>query len=413
MLPTPTRRRSAALLALLLLALAACSGKQAPARSAVIVVNVPLARAGIVARQIQRGAELAVGQINARGGLEADGGRVKVSLRVLDNGQSPERSAANVREAVRLGAVAVVDEGTGVDASYRIAAGAGMPIGIVYQGARSLVDAVTRRNVFRIAPTDRGVSFRLAEYLVPKHLRVAVVHDDSTYGAGGAEALANAFKRNRESIATTIGVPASATDLSAQIIRARRSGATALLLWTRPQLVAQAIRDARGARWTVPIFAATSGSDPLVRQQLSDHPEWIEGMTFASSRLTAEQGPKPFERFRAAYEKRFGIERIGIRSGGKEVVQPPDQAMYSYDFVNVLGAAIEEAGTGKPGTKLIDALEFVSVKGANGDERGFNERNHEGVVDDDVFFAVIRDMIWYPVKDDALSATLPPIPQTI
>ncbi len=378
-----------------------------------IVVNVPLARAGIVARLIQRGAELAVSEINARGGLEADGGRVKLSVRVLDSGLSPERSAANVREAARLGAVAVVDEGTGVDASYRIAADAGLPIGIVYQGARSLVDPATRRNVFRIAPTDRGVSFRLAEYLVPKHLRVAIIHDDSTYGAGGADALANAFSRNRDSVAATIGVPAAATDLSAQIVRARRSGATALLVWARPQLVAQAIRDARGVRWNVPIFAATSGGDPLVRQQLSDHPEWIEGMTFASSRLTAEQGPKPFERFRAAYERRFGVERIGVRSAGKDVVQPPDQAMYSYDFVNVLAAGIEEAGTAKPGTKLIDALEFVSVHGANGDERGFNERNHEGVVDDDVFFAVIRDMIWYPVKDDALSATLPPIKQTV
>lgn len=378
-----------------------------------IVVNVPLARAGIVARLIQRGAELAVAEINARGGLEADGGRVRLSVRVLDSGLSPERSAANVREAVRLGAVAVVDEGTGVEASYRIAADAGLPIGIVYQGARSLVDPATRRNVFRIAPTDRGVSFRLAEYLVPKHLRVAIIHDDSTYGAGGADALANAFSRNRDSVAATIGVPAAATDLSAQIVRARRSGATALLVWARPQLVAQAIRDARGVRWNVRIFAATSGGDPLVRQQLSDHPEWIEGMTFASSRLTAEQGPKPFERFRAAYERRFGVERIGVRSAGKDVVQPPDQAMYSYDFVNVLAAGIEEAGTAKPGTKLIDALEFVSVHGANGDERGFNERNHEGVVDDDVFFAVIRDMIWYPVKDDALSATLPPIKQTV
>ena len=29
----------------------------------------------------------------------------------------------------------------------------------------------------------------------------------------------------------------------------------------------------------------------------------------------------------------------------------------------------------------------VSVPGANGDQRGFNENNHEGVVDDDVYFA--------------------------
>jgi branched-chain amino acid transport system substrate-binding protein len=360
---------------------------------------------------IVRGTQLAVAQINARGGLNAGGGRVRLTIRLRDNGQSPERSADNVREAVRLGAVAVVDEGTGVDASWSIAAAVGLPIGIVYQGANELVSPIARKNVFRIAPTDRGVSFRLAEYLVPKKLRVAIIHDDSTYGNGGAAALAKAFSRNRASVAATIGVAASATDLSAQMLRARRSRASALLVWARPPIVAQAIRDARGAGWTVPIYTATSGGDPLVRQQLSDHPQWIEGLVFASSRLTSEKGPGPYESFRRAYEARFGVERIGVRVGGKEVVQPPDEAMYSYDFVNVLAAAIEEAGTAKPGSRLIDAMEFVSVHGANGDERGFNERNHEGVVDDDVFFAVIRNMVWVPVKDDPLSATLPAIPQ--
>jgi hypothetical protein len=34
------------------------------------------------------------------------------------------------------------------------------------------------------------------------------------------------------------------------------------------------------------------------------------------------------------------------------------------------------------------------------------------VVDDDVYFARFEDMVYAPVADDALSATLPPIPQT-
>jgi hypothetical protein len=58
-----------------------------------------------------------------------------------------------------------------------------------------------------------------------------------------------------------------------------------------------------------------------------------------------------------------------------------------------------------------DALEQVTVEGANGDERAFNEHSHEGVVDDDVYFARFRDMTYAPVRNDPLSATLPPIPQ--
>lgn len=405
-----------AVLALVACSAAACGGggsSPSPNERAVVVVNAPLAKSGIVAQLIRRGAELAAAEINAAGGVRASGKKVPLEVRTLDSEQSPEKSAANVREAVRLRAVAVVDEGTGVDASWQIANAAGIPIGIVYQGATGLVDARARPNVFRIAPTDRGVAFRLAEYMIPKGLKVAILHDDSTYGSGGALALARAFAQNRDSVAATIGLPANAGDVSAQVLRARRTGATAMLVWARPALIAAAVRAARSTGWRAPIYAATSGGDPIVRQQLSDHPDWIEGLTFAGSRLTAELGPKPFESFRSAYEKRFGVERVGVRSGGKEVVQPPDQAMYSYDFVKVVVAAMEYARVAEPGDKLVAAMERVAVRGANGDQRTFNERNHEGVVDDDVFFAVIRDMIWIPVKDDALSATLPPIPQTI
>ena len=51
------------------------------------------------------------------------------------------------------------------------------------------------------------------------------------------------------------------------------------------------------------------------------------------------------------------------------------------------------------------------MRGANGDERGFNQNNHEGVVDDDVYFAVFHDMTFRPVQDDPLSSTLPALRQ--
>ena len=61
---------------------------------------------------------------------------------------------------------------------------------------------------------------------------------------------------------------------------------------------------------------------------------------------------------------------------------------------------------------VLHALDEVTVRGANGDERGFNVHNHEGVVDDDVYFARFEDMTFRPVADDALSSTLPVIDQT-
>jgi hypothetical protein len=91
------------------------------------------------------------------------------------------------------------------------------------------------------------------------------------------------------------------------------------------------------------------------------------------------------------------------------VYAPPDYAMYSDDFGNVLAQALSRFPVDGNRSK---ALEQVTARGANGDERGFNEHNHEGVVDDDVFFARFQDMTYRPVRDDPLSSTLPTILQT-
>jgi ABC-type branched-subunit amino acid transport system substrate-binding protein len=402
----------AALLAILVAG--GCGGSEATEPGELlVVVNAPFSRTPALGETIWKGAELAADQINASGGVQVDGTSYRLKLRRLDNRLSARKAVENVRRAVADGAVAIVDEGTGVDASWRIAADAGIPVGITYQGGAGLVDPVSRPNVFRVAPTDRGISFRLAEYLIPKGLKVALLHDDSSYGQEGEAALRKAFGSNPEAVAARIELPSTATDLAPQILAARRSGATALLVWAQAPTIAKALFAARSAGWDVPVFTPPAGADPLVRRQLADRPAWIEGLTFASGRMTAEVGPAPWLAFQTAFEQAWGPHRVGVRTAaGQPVTSPPEYAMYAYDFVNVLAAALANAGTVEDRPKLLDALEQVTVEGANGDERGFNARNHEGVVDDDVYFARFRDMTFHPVNDDPLSSSLPSIQQT-
>jgi hypothetical protein len=116
--------------------------------------------------------------------------------------------------------------------------------------------------------------------------------------------------------------------------------------------------------------------------------------------------------FQSQYEAAYGADPVGVKtSQGQAVVQPPEFGMYSSDFIRVLVAAITHAGSVEP-AKVTSALNQVTAQGANGDERGFNEHNHDGVVDDDIYFARFHDMTYQPVQDDPLSATLPMIPQT-
>jgi ABC-type branched-subunit amino acid transport system substrate-binding protein len=400
-----------ALLAVLVLAGCGGSSKATVRAPLTVVVNAPFSRSPYLGRTMENGARLAAGEVNANG-IRIGDTTYELRVTTMDTALSPARAVANMRRAVGGHAIAVVDEGTGIDASWRIASGSGIPVGVVFEGGKQIVDPVTRPNVFRIAPSDHGIAFRLAEYLVPKGLKLALLHDDSDYGAAGEQALTSAFSQNRSSVAIDETLPSDALDLGPQVLRARRAHATGLLVWGRPATIAAVLTAARSSGWNVPVFTPPAGSDPFIRQQLADHPAWIDGLTFASGRLTAEVGTGPFLTLEQKYESAFGVDSVGVKTReGRPVIVPPESAMYAYDFVNLVAAALLKADSVDP-AKVTAALNEVTTEGANGDQRAFNRHNHEGVVDDDVYFAQFHDMIYAPVKDDPLSATLPTIPQT-
>jgi branched-chain amino acid transport system substrate-binding protein len=404
-------RASAAAVALVVVVLAAaCGGSGDKTKGSItIVVDGPFSRSPYIGNTVANGVRLAADQLNARG-ISAGQKAYRIRVVRLDNALSPGRAVADTRDALRRHAVAIVTDGTGVDATWRLANRQHVPICITYQGGTGLVDPKTRPNVFRIAPTDHGLAFRLAEYMVPKGLKIALLTDDSDYGQAGRASLDDAFKTVSKSVVALITLPSSASDLAPQVLQARRSGATALLVWALPPVLAKTVVAARSAGWHVPVYVTPTAEDPVLRQQLADHPSWLDGLTFASGRMTAELGSGPWSTFEAAYESAFGATFLGVKSQGRRVISPPDYAMYSYDCANLIAAAVQQA-KGTDMKKVLAALNQVSTRGANGDERGFNEINHEGVVDDDVYFARFEAMTFRPVKDDPLSSTLPVINQ--
>ena len=407
-------RRLAFLLAGLALLAAGCgkgSSHSAPGHI-VIAVDVPVTGSPYIAQTIHQGVELATSNLNGGGGLRIGSKSYLLKVKLYDNHLSARTAVEDTRRALDAGAVTIVTDGTGVDATWQLAKQHGVSIAITHDGGTGLVDAETRPNVFRIAPTNHGIAFRYAEYLIPKKLKVALLSDDSAYGREGAADIGHAFSENPKSVALTLTLPAGQTDLTPQILRARRAGATALLVWGQPPTIASVLTASRSIGWKVPVYTPPTGSDPFIRQQLADHPDWVDGLTFAGGRLTAEVGTGPFVNFQSQYESTYGADKVGVKnSQGQQVVQPPEFAMYSYDFIHVLVAAIAHAASVDP-HKITAALNQVTTQGANGDERGFNEHSHEGVVDDDVYFARFHDMTYQPVPDDPLSSTLPQIAQT-
>lgn len=383
----------------LVLALTACSGGSTPAGGeALVVVSAPLTAQPWIGEFLDKGARLAATHVTGR----------RIRVKVLDNGGSAQTAAANARTAVQEGAVALIVDGVGAEAIAAVTDPVKLPVFVTFEGGASLTDPVKRPTIFRLAPSNASLCRRLADYLadVRTGQPMALLSDDSSYGREGSANVKADLEHDDVVIRSTQTVPEGASDVSAQVLAARRSGAKVLVVWARAAGVASIVRAARSTGWDVPVYTGPAGEDPLVRQRLADHPEWLDGTVFVSFRITSEVGGAPFAAYRAEYEKAYGPDRIGVR----DVVMPPDWSMYPYDAVNLVEAALLRAKS-TDRAKVYEALQAVTITGANGDERGFGPTDREGVSPDDMYFAEYKQMRFYPRRDDKLSTKLPQVPQ--
>ncbi|MDQ1713755.1 MAG: branched-chain amino acid transport system substrate-binding protein [Frankiaceae bacterium] len=408
-------KRLLAVCAALALAATGCGGggPTAPRGDVLVVVSAPLTTSPWVADTVVRGARLAVEELNAAGGVKMRGKLQKLSLIILDHANNVQRAQANARSAVEQHAAALVTDGVGAVAVAGVAGPAHLPVFVTYEGGQGLVDEDARPTLFRMAPANKPMTQRLTDYIAGRKPRIALLTDDSGYGRDGRTDLLAAIRRDSLTLAKAVEVPTGA-NVAPQVLAAKQSGADTVLVWARAPVVASVISEMRSRGWNAAIYTGPTAEDPYVRQQLAQHPQWLDGTGFVSFRMTSEVGPDPFTKFRAAYDKKFGPDKVGVKAGGTDVVQPPDWAMYAYDSVQLLARALTLAKVTvglEASQALIDALNTTSVTGANGDQRSFLPRNHEGVSSDDMYIARFKDMRFSPVHDDFLSASLPAVSQ--
>ena len=398
-------RRSVLLVAVVLL-LAGCGagGDTVP-----VVVSAPVSSQPWIAGSIKKGAQLAVDDLNARGGVRVGNAKKKLSLIVLDNGGSPANALANAREAVSKHALALLTDGTGAVSMASVTDPAHLPVFICFDGGAGLIDPGQRPTLFRMAPADATLARRLADYIANAHPKVGLITDDSGYGQQGRSAVRAALKADGVPVVSDQTIQPRAGDVTPQVLAARRSGAGTLVLWASAADVAAVLQATHAIGWNVPVISGQTGEDPLIRQRLVSHPDWLKSLRFVSSRITAEVGPKPFEAFRAHYESVLGADKAGVEQDGSDVLQPPDWAMYSYDAVGLVAEALDETGT--LGAPLLRAMGTASIVGANGDSRGYSPTYHEGISPSDMYFARFEGFEFVPVDDDPLSGALPKVNQ--
>jgi branched-chain amino acid transport system substrate-binding protein len=277
---------------------------------------------------MQHAAELAVKEINARGGVR---GR-QLALRIMDDSARPD-------VAIRI-ARGLVDDPSVVAVIGHLTSGTSLAAGRVYGEARRPVVMISpsasspdlsgvNPYVFRICPTDLSHGAQLARFARQTlgARRIGVIYVDDDYGRGLRLSFAAEFRRLGGEIIEEDPALSSTPSLEPYLARLRqRGGVDALMLATERDGAELALRDMGriGVRW------AALGGDALAGVEGAG--SLAEGVHLSTAYLVDRPGVRN-ERFVEAYGRAYLGERPDHRGAG------------AYDIVQLLASVFADVGT--------------------------------------------------------------------
>ncbi|MFE1599249.1 ABC transporter substrate-binding protein [Methylobacterium sp. ID0610] len=208
------------------------------ARPAVLRAEGPVVKLGIIQPLTgalandgdlgRLGAELAIADINAAGGLKALGG-ARIEAVIADNRSNPEAAAQETERLAGEGVAAVVGGfGSGLCATATQAAAR---YDLPYMIDVGVADQLTQRglkNTFRFAPSFSMVTRSALDRLVALNAgagkparTVVIVHEDGLFGSGLAKLLQAELPKLGFEILETIAHPTPARDMANVVLRIR------------------------------------------------------------------------------------------------------------------------------------------------------------------------------------------------
>ena len=303
--------------------------------------------------QLQKGAEMAVADINAAGGVNGE----QISLSIGDDVSDPKQGISVANKFVADGVKFVVGH---------FNSGVSIPASEVYaeNGILEITPAATNPvfterglwNTFRVCGRDDQQGEVAGAYIAAnfKDAKVAIIHDKTPYGQGLADETKKALNAAGVTEAIYEGVNVGDKDFSALIAKMKEAGVT-LIYWgglhTEAGLI---IRQSADQGLKAPLFSG----DGIVSNELAS----IAGDAVAGTLNTFGPDPRNNPAAKEVVEK--------FRAAGFE---PEAYTLYSYAATQILAQAATAAGSNDP-QEVAKAIKekgpFKTVLG----ELSFNEK---------------------------------------
>ena len=312
----------------------------------------------------ENGARLAIEELNAKG-VMIGGKKVKLELLTEDDAGDPKQGTAAAQKLVDskvMGVVGHLNSGTSIPAS-KIYSDAGIPQ--ISPSATAV--AYTNRGLkttFRVVANDGQLGGTLGRYAVTevKATSIAVIDDRTAYGQGVADEFEKGVKSKGGTIVDRQFTSDKATDFTAILTAIKAKKPDLIFFGGMDAVAGPMLRQMK----QLGIEAKMMGGDGICSGEL---PKLAAGAMADGQVICAEAGGidekdaaavKTMEDFRAKFKAKFNAD--------VQIYSP-----YVYDAVNMMVAAMVQAGSAEP-AKYLPVLAKSEYKGVTGaiafDEKG-------------------------------------------
>jgi branched-chain amino acid transport system substrate-binding protein len=275
--------------------------------------------------QMQRGAELAVADINAKGGVRGQ----QIRLVTADDFCDPEQAVAAAKKLVSDGVIFVVGH---------YCSGASIPASEIYQAqgvlmitpasSNPVLTELGRANVFRVTYRDDAGGIVVGNYLADRwpDKKIAILHDNTAYGKGLAEEVKENLNRRGLSEAIYQAYVPGQSNYGAEIDDLQAADIDLVFIGGYHTEIGLIARQARDRGYHVQLVAGNTVTTEEFGLIAGPAAEGTLFFDIADPRGRAEAAPV-VERFRAS-----GFE-------------PEGYTLFSYGAVQAWAQAAEKAGS--------------------------------------------------------------------
>ncbi|MER8441362.1 branched-chain amino acid ABC transporter substrate-binding protein [Mesorhizobium sp. M1312] len=278
--------------------------------------------------QLKRGAEAAVADINATGGVLGQ----QLRLITVDDFCDPEQAVAAAQKLVADGVVFVVGH---------YCSGASIPASKVYEAARvvqispsstnPMLTEHGRATVFRVCSRDDAQGLEAGDFLADQwgDRKIAILHDNTTYGKGLADETRKQLNRRGVTEAIYQAYVPGKDDYSAEIVALQAADIAVLYVGGYHTEAALMVRAARDRGYLVQVI---SGDDTATEAFALIAGPAAEGtlFTFVPDPRRNPEAADVVERFRA------------------ENFEPDSWTLHSYGAAQTWAQAVQKAGSLEP-----------------------------------------------------------------